>query len=209
MPSNDAPAASRGYAKGRARRQEILQTAFRAFAEQGFRATSMREIADMVGLSQAGLLHHFASKEELLAEVLRLRDAEQEIFNERIMRESGPDTLRYLVELADLNARQAGLVRLYTVLAGEAVGPGHPAQGYFVQRYANVRTRVTSRLRESQAQGRIRDDADLAEVAATIIAAMDGLQIQWLLDSRAVDLKTAFATFLRVYLKGLAPDDRR
>lgn len=209
MSSKDAPAAARGYAKGRARRQEILQTAFQAFAEQGFRATSMREIADMVGLSQAGLLHHFASKEELLAEVLRLRDAEQEVFNERITSESGIEALRYLVELADLNARQAGLVRLYTVLAGEAVGPGHPAQDYFVNRYATVRARVANRLEDSRAQGRIRNDVDVEQAAAAIIAAMDGLQIQWLLDPRAVDLKETFASFLAVYLRGLSPDGQR
>ncbi|WP_372506828.1 TetR/AcrR family transcriptional regulator [Actinomadura madurae] len=53
MSSNGVSAMSRGYAKGRARRREILLAALNAFAEQGFRATSMREIAEMVGLSQA------------------------------------------------------------------------------------------------------------------------------------------------------------
>ncbi|SPT50161.1 HTH-type transcriptional repressor KstR2 [Actinomadura madurae] len=113
---------SRGYAKGRARRREILLAALNAFAEQGFRATSMREIAEMVGLSQAGLLHHFSSKNELLEEVLRLRDEEQRAFNERFGRRDGLNAVRYLIDLVELNARQVELVRLYTVLAGESVG---------------------------------------------------------------------------------------
>ncbi|RJQ87857.1 TetR/AcrR family transcriptional regulator [Amycolatopsis panacis] len=99
MPSRNA----RGYAKGRARRHEILLVALNAFAEQGFRASSMREIADLVGLSRAGLLHHFSSKEE----VLRLRDEQQTAFNERFGREGGLDAVRYLL---DLNARQVELV---------------------------------------------------------------------------------------------------
>jgi AcrR family transcriptional regulator len=200
MPSNDA----RGYAKGRARRQEILLVALRAFAEQGFRATSMREIAEMVGLSQAGLLYHFSSKEELLEEVLRLRDEEQTAFNERFGRADGLAAVRYLVDLVDLNARQAGLVRLYTVLAGESVSPGHPAREYFLDRYATVRERVAQRLRNAQDRGEIRADADIDAAAAAIMAVMDGLQIQWLLDPEAVDMRRVFGEFLESYLHGLA-----
>ena len=40
----------------------------------GYRRTSVRELADAVGLSQAGLLHYFSSKEELFQEILRKRD---------------------------------------------------------------------------------------------------------------------------------------
>ena len=208
-PSTPASPTSRGYAKGRARRREILLVALNAFAEQGFRATSMREIAEMVGLSQAGLLHHFSSKDELLEEVLRLRDEEQEVFNERFGRRDGLNAVRYLIDLVELNARQVGLVRLYTVLAGESVGAGHPAQPYFLQRYTTVRERVAGRLRDARDSGEIRDDVDLPAVASVLIAVMDGLQIQWLHDPDAVDMKTAFADFLDSYLRGLAPEPQR
>ncbi|GAA5154204.1 MULTISPECIES: TetR/AcrR family transcriptional regulator [Amycolatopsis] len=204
MPSDNA----RGYAKGRARRREILLAALRAFAEQGFRATSMREIAEMVGLSQAGLLHHFSSKEELLEEVLRLRDEEQTAFNERLGEGRGLDAIRYLLDLVDLNARQVGLVRLYTVLAGESVSPGHPARQYFLDRYATVRERVAQRLRSARDEGELRADADLDGASAVIMAVMDGLQIQWLLDPETVDMPQVFREFLETYLRGLAPDDR-
>lgn len=199
MSSTDA----RGYAKGRARRREILLAALHAFAEQGFRATSMREIAEMVGLSQAGLLHHFSSKEELLEEVLRLRDEEQTAFNERFGREDGLDAVRYLIDLTELNARQVGLVRLYTVLAGESVSPGHPAREYFLNRYATVRQRVATRLRNARNQGEVRADVDLDAAASAIVAVMDGLQIQWLLDPETVDMRRVFGEFLETYLDGL------
>ncbi|MFI7133576.1 TetR/AcrR family transcriptional regulator [Nonomuraea sp. NPDC050153] len=208
-PSGEGHHATRGYAKGRARRQEILRAAFRAFAEQGFRATSMREIAEMVGLSQAGLLHHFSSKDELLEEVLRLRDEEQTAFIERFFQEDSVDELDYLVRLVEANSRQAGLVRLYTVLSGESVSPGHPARPYFLERYAETRGRVEGHLRDARDQGRIDAGADLAAAASTIIAVMDGLQVQWLLDPAAVDMRSAFRTFLDSYLRGLAPSPSR
>ena len=66
--------AKRGYAKGRERRAAILAAADEAFAKHGFRGASLATIADSVGLTQPGLLHHFPSKEHLLLEVLRYRE---------------------------------------------------------------------------------------------------------------------------------------
>ena len=67
--------AQRGsYAKGVAKRTEILDTALDVVARNGFRGTSVKELADSVGLSQAGLLHYFDSKDELFTAILRRRD---------------------------------------------------------------------------------------------------------------------------------------
>ncbi|MEW2399484.1 TetR/AcrR family transcriptional regulator [Streptomyces sp. NPDC046862] len=192
------------YAKGQARREEILRTALQAFADQGFRATSMREIAEAVGLSQAGLLHHFRSKDDLLAEVLRLRDEENYAFNQRFGQEVGLAALRRLVDMVELNARQAGLVQLYTVLSGESVSADHPAQPYFTARYAELRERVSGYLRVARDEGQIRADVDLVQAATVIIAVVDGLQVQWLLSPKSVDMAEAFSRFLDDYLRGLA-----
>ncbi|HET7802283.1 MAG TPA: helix-turn-helix domain-containing protein, partial [Humibacillus xanthopallidus] len=62
------------YAKGVAKREEILDAALAVIARNGYQRTSVRDIAEAVGLSQAGLLHYFSSKEALFAEVLRRRD---------------------------------------------------------------------------------------------------------------------------------------
>jgi AcrR family transcriptional regulator len=49
---------------------QILDQAAALFARRGFAKTSVQEIADAVGLSKAGLLHHFPSKEALREAVL-------------------------------------------------------------------------------------------------------------------------------------------
>jgi AcrR family transcriptional regulator len=67
--------ASRGpYAKGVAKRAEILRAALAVIARHGYRKTSTRELAAAAGLSEAGMLHYFGSKEKLFEEVLRARD---------------------------------------------------------------------------------------------------------------------------------------
>src|SRR6058998_3112605 len=53
------------------RRGELLDIAARLFAERGLRATTVRDIADSAGILSGSLYHHFASKEEMVDEVLR------------------------------------------------------------------------------------------------------------------------------------------
>ncbi|MGO7983453.1 TetR/AcrR family transcriptional regulator, partial [Rhizobium johnstonii] len=56
------------------RRTQILDAAVDVFGKQGYRNGSLRDVADAVGLSIQGVLHHFPSKEELLLEVLGTGD---------------------------------------------------------------------------------------------------------------------------------------
>jgi TetR/AcrR family transcriptional regulator, cholesterol catabolism regulator len=53
------------------RRDELLELAAKMFAERGLRATTVRDIADSAGILSGSLYHHFASKEEMVDEVLR------------------------------------------------------------------------------------------------------------------------------------------
>jgi AcrR family transcriptional regulator len=52
--------------EGRVPREEILQRASLLFYERGYGATSIRDIADAVGLSSSTMYHHFANKQDVL-----------------------------------------------------------------------------------------------------------------------------------------------
>jgi len=52
-------------------RQRILDTALDLFIEQGFDKTSLREIAERVGVTKAALYYHFASKDEIFRTLLQ------------------------------------------------------------------------------------------------------------------------------------------
>ncbi|WP_432564949.1 TetR/AcrR family transcriptional regulator [Kineococcus sp. SYSU DK003] len=140
---------------GRTPRQEILDAAAALFGESGFAATSTRAIADRVGIRQASLYHHFAGKDEILAELLEasvrptldLADA---------VRSAAPDPAAALhalvvVDVGTLLAGPLGIAALYvapevqqprfeefrehrrqlqavyTELAADLVPAGHPA----------------------------------------------------------------------------------
>lgn len=181
------------YTKGRAKRAEILRRAVVVFADSGYRGGSLKEIADGVGLTQAGLLHHFSSKEQLLAEVLDERDSAD---LDRLGDARGWAFIQAVSDLVRHNATVPGLVRLYTTLSGEAVAEGHPAHGFFAGRYRRIRGLMADALRAAQADGDVAATVDAETAAVSMIALMDGLQIQWLLDRDAVDMPAALDDFL-------------
>jgi TetR/AcrR family transcriptional regulator, mexJK operon transcriptional repressor len=56
--------------KGETTRLAIEDAAIELFLTQGYAATSMRQIADQVGLALGGIYNHFASKEEIFAGII-------------------------------------------------------------------------------------------------------------------------------------------
>ncbi len=52
------------------RRQELLDLSARLFAERGYGATTVRDIADEAGILSGSLYHHFPSKEAMVDEIL-------------------------------------------------------------------------------------------------------------------------------------------
>src|ERR1700687_3339714 len=55
---------------GKTAREEILDAAAELFTNQGYASTSTRRIADAVGVRQASLYHHFATKDDILDALL-------------------------------------------------------------------------------------------------------------------------------------------
>ncbi|MBU4276993.1 MAG: TetR/AcrR family transcriptional regulator [Proteobacteria bacterium] len=56
--------------KGRQRQRQLYDAAARLFASQGYHATSLRELAEALGLNKSSLYHYFDSKQELLYQLL-------------------------------------------------------------------------------------------------------------------------------------------
>ena len=182
--------------RGKQTREAILTAAVRLFAEHGYRGTSLASIAAAVDLTQQGVLHYFPSKEALLLALLdekyhedgRLLSASLEHEHE------GLDLLTALQSLVEHNTVVPERVRLFSALITESVSSEHPAHTYFVDRYRKVRERLLRSLQLGQRSGQIRADVDLEQLVPLLVAVMDGLQIQWLLDPQ-VDMRASFALF--------------
>lgn len=178
------------YPVGRQRRAQIIELAKNHFARAGYGGTSTAEIARSAGITEAGLLHHFASKKILLLEVLAASEQESGQLAPEVL--DGTATVAQMwstiVRIAEHNAAVPGLIELYVMLSAEATNPTHPAHSWFTDRYRQL-LEVTERiLRRGVEAGEIAAGTDCAEVAREIIAIQDGLQIQWVLTGSTFDL---------------------
>ena len=181
--------AQRGaYAKGVAKREEILERALEVIAREGYRGASVKELAEAVGLSQAGLLHYFDSKDELFTAILRKRD---EVDSRRfgdVDQDPSPERLRDgFVGIVRHNAEVPGLVQLFSRLAVEAGDTEHPAHAYFVERSALLREMFARSFARQQQGEELTDRIDPETLARIVQAVSDGLQLQWLQD-KTVDM---------------------
>ncbi len=177
--------AQRGsYAKGVAKREEILDRALEVIAREGYRGASVKEVADAVGLSQAGLLHYFDSKEELFTEILRKRDEVDSVSYTPVPPEGlqGADLRRGYLGIIRHNSDVPGLVQLFSRLSVDAADPQHPAHEYFIDRNDKMRDVFTQALAQGQAAGELTPRVDPETLARILQAVADGMQIQWMLD---------------------------
>ncbi|MFJ9824320.1 TetR family transcriptional regulator [Streptomyces sp. NPDC101160] len=193
------------YAKTAAKRQVILDAALAAYAEAGSRGVSVRDIAQRVGMTDAGVLHHFGSRESLLTAVVEARDtAASEAYS--------PETVLWRTELLAQNAATPGLVKLFLDIAAASADPDHPGHAFFTERYRGLRLQIAALLAAGPSPAHGSDgpaaDVDADWAARILLAATDGIQLQWLLEP-TIDMAGDIGRLREVLLAALAGERER
>jgi AcrR family transcriptional regulator len=188
----------------RNRKEEILQVASEHFAQHGFHGATLSAIAEAVGLTEPGLLHYFHSKVDLLQGVLDYRDRVDKSKFLAILEQEKLSLFSALQDLVAVNQQRPGLVQLFTVIVGESINQEHPSHDFFVQRYRALRKAMVEFFEQDAGGEGFEADVDLEQLVVLIIAVMDGLQVQWLLDPENVSMMRAFELFcsaIQAYLE--------
>ena len=103
-----------------------------------------------------------------------------------------------MVRAAERNVTIPGFVALYTsMLAGSLEADKELSREYFATRFARIRTGLAELIAAGQAEGRYRRGVEPEAMAALVIAASDGLQIQWLLEPE-VDIARSLELLERI-----------
>lgn len=185
------------------KRMDILKAAVEIFGNKGYTNGTLADIADQVGMTHAGVLHHFGSKQRLLLEVLAYRDQADvaDLVEQHIP--GGPELFLHLVRTAFANAQRAGIVQVYTVLSAESVTDDHPARDFFEERYTTLRREVSTAFSDLCAQEGVTEPETIAAASAAILAVMDGLQMQWLLHPATIELGDATEFAIRAIVNAV------
>lgn len=169
------------------RREAILAEAIKAMGERGYHGFSFNDLARRCRLTNAGLLHHFGSKEGLLVALLQERDRiDKEVVSaaiELVLRDEllpRDACLAVFRAIVARNVEQPEIIRLYAILRAEALVPDHPAFAFFRTREMEV-MEVFQRVIAGLVP-------DALSTARQILAQMNELETQWLRESRMFDL---------------------
>jgi AcrR family transcriptional regulator len=186
------------YAKGVARREEILESALDVIGRKGYQNASLKEIAEVVGVTPAALLHYFGSKEELFTAVLRKRDEHDGLDPAFLDADGARDGFLQVIRH---NTEVPGLVALFSRLSVDAADPAHPAHEYFLERSERLRTTISETFPTEDR----RPALDPETLARVIQAASDGLQLQWMIDP-SVDMPGIMAALIDALTPPSAPE---
>ena len=123
-------------------------TPSRSSPTKGAEGTSLRAIAEKIGVSHAALLHYFGSREELLVEVLREGERRHGDPRDR------DEVVGTMVRAAERNVTIPGFVSLYTsMLAGSLEADKELSREYFATRFGR-HPRAAGRVDQDRARTR-------------------------------------------------------
>ena len=215
------------------KRARILNEAVVLFGEHGYAGTSLADIANAADISKAGLLHHFSSKDELFAKVLERRDREDALsilvespavdgdaVEVPVDTVGNLDTLevaavsdldgnpwalleRY-IELLECNVAHRDLTAIYTATAVSVLDAEHPAHRWMANHLNAAVERFESSFEAGKAAGLVDPQMPSRLVARSLVALIDGLQLQWLCSTTpgtaaAEALSTDLVAEIRLY----------
>lgn len=161
--------------------QAILHAARRCLSEKGYAAATVAEIATEAGVSRGLLHYYFKSKEELLAQVVRVgTDAYVELLESMFARgESADDLARELVVLTrtiiESDPTFVNLSMDCWTLAQESPLVARELEDL----YRQLRDAVVEGLEEAAGRGIIRPAIPLRPLASLLLAITDGLVMQF------------------------------
>lgn len=189
-------------AKGEDRRQRILQVAQRSLTRSGWRNTTLSQIAAEAGVTAAGVLHHFQSKDHLLHALLDARDAA-----DAAQSDQAGDLIEGIRTTAERIEHSPELVGMFVVLLVENIFPDTPLHERMLERWRTAVDIVADVIRLGQEDGRYRADFDPRIRGVEIIAFITGMEISWLLDD-SIALRAVFNDYATALERDISAEGR-
>ena len=163
--------------------ERILRVAAERFAENGYRGTSIEDIAVGAEISRSSLFWHFGSKEGLLRAVIEdLLGSWMGTIGDKGNEQRGLAAVRTAVVVtSELHAENPAWVRLMSLLIGEASATETSLLPLFIDMEEHMLGLWRRWLSEAAEDGELRPGADPDKAAAIINAAVFGMKHLWAL----------------------------
>jgi len=179
--------------RGLKNRDVTLAAATDLWAEYGYAGTSLAMIAARVGISQAGLLHHFGSKDQLLLAAIERHGQHERDQIGRLDGLVGRKAFEMLFQSVEDSFVDFGAARLFAALQRDGMIEDNPAAQFIDDHYATLRRYLLAAIERGIADGSIASDIDALTVVNFALAVCDGITIQAVIARRVPKLELALA----------------
>lgn len=182
------------------RRQQIVDALFRCMARRGYGRVTITDIAAEADVARGAINFFFRSKVEILHALLDRSIAEYQAALRPILQGPAPPDKQLRAVLGTLLAPGPALRQMTVVFLNYyALGPGNREVMAALRRFFQAYRRLFALiLRRGIRQGCYARDTDADQAAAILVAAIEGLLIQWVIDDRSVDPMKAVAWLARL-----------
>ena len=182
--------------------EKILSTARRLFVQQGYTATSMRQVAEAAGIGKATIYHHFPDKQSIVMALLQRNIARMDEALQRVHAESDPRRRIQVAAEASIDFLYESVDILQVARREIPSGRDQMQTGFadFFQEYMDL---LADAIQRGMEQGTFRpvDPVATARVLMTMIQGT--FAMAYLINERAPSPEQAAAALLDIYFQGL------
>ncbi|MBS7670069.1 TetR/AcrR family transcriptional regulator [Croceicoccus gelatinilyticus] len=154
---------------------QVVAVSAALFAQKGYEATSLREIAERVGMLKGSLYHYINGKSDLLVHVLREAHSRGVLVLTKIAEREG-QALERLEEVITAHAKYICTERVFTagfIEAHRHLTPDRAREFDVAER--NYRKAVERLIARGQVEGDLRDDLDPKVSALCLLGFLNSL----------------------------------
>lgn len=164
-------------ARGDARRAAILAAATREFGRKGYETTRIADIARAAGVTDAGVLHHFTTKQDLFMAVVERRE---EVYQSvRLPAASVRELFDGFIAAVRAAADEPDLLRFRVMLTGASRIEGHPVEGRAQRTLEAALDALVPFVARRIEDGEIAEGTDPQQVILELLALNEGIRDQW------------------------------
>lgn len=197
------------------KKRQIALTAVEVFAEHGFEATSISQIAEAAGIGKGTVYEYFESKEDLITHAMTawVEQMSQAAAGELEGIEDPPRRLRRFAELSmqaflsDERVARVAIAMFQALLSG-----GVPAHHDLIREmFQGFRKTITDILLDGVARGVFRPEVarDAERIAINLTAYLDGIGLHYYMSRSYFDLEEQVGYQVEQLLASLAPHEPR
>jgi len=194
------------------KKEHILLSAINIFASKGFTKTTINDIAVSANIGKGTVYEYFKSKDEIIQDAfLFFTSSMTNEFTEIMSLDlNGKDKLVNILKAFCTyftnKEKPEGIIEVILDFWAEGMRSDNSKtilNENMREMYIAYRKFLIDIIKQGIDDGSFKNDIDPFSISATVIAMLDGLMLQWILDKKTIDVKSIIKSFTDLILNGI------